>query len=70
MFTGIVAAVGRIASVTPLGEGTDDAAGLRLTVDAGALDLSDVAIGDSISMQGAYRARACRRRQGWIVQDR
>jgi riboflavin synthase len=49
MFTGIVAAVGRIERVESLGTG----AGLRLTVDAGALDLSDVAIGDSIAIQGA-----------------
>ncbi|MGA0796334.1 MAG: riboflavin synthase [Quisquiliibacterium sp.] len=47
MFTGIVAAVGRIEKVEPLGDG------LRLVVDAGALDLSDVAIGDSIAIQGA-----------------
>lgn len=47
MFTGIVAAVGRIERVEPLGDG------LRLVVDAGALDLSDVAIGDSIAIQGA-----------------
>lgn len=51
MFTGIVAAVGRIESIEPLAGGAD--AGLRLTVHAGALDLSDVAIGDSIAIQGA-----------------
>ena len=51
MFTGIVAAVGRIEAVKPLG--ADDAAGVRLTVDAGALDLTDVALGDSIAIQGA-----------------
>ena len=49
MFTGIVAAVGRIEAIESLGAD----AGLRLTVDAGALDLSDVAIGDSIAIQGA-----------------
>jgi riboflavin synthase len=49
MFTGIVAAVGRIARVDPLGEG----AGLRLTVEAGGLGLEDVAVGDSIAIQGA-----------------
>jgi riboflavin synthase len=41
MFTGIVQAVGKIVRVGPL------------EVDAGALDLSDVAIGDSICVQGA-----------------
>jgi riboflavin synthase len=52
MFTGIVAAVGRIVSTEPLVAGDEDA-GLRLRIDAGALGLSDVAIGDSIAMQGA-----------------
>lgn len=50
MFTGIVAAVGRIENVSQLG-GAD--AGVRLRVAAGDLDLSDVAIGDSIAIQGA-----------------
>ena len=49
MFTGIVAAVGHIETVESLGEG----AGVRLSIDAGALDLADVAIGDSIAIQGA-----------------
>jgi len=51
MFTGIVAAIGRIVSVRPLGEA--ESAGLRLKIDAGGLDLSDVALGDSIAVQGA-----------------
>ena len=51
MFTGIVAALGRIESVTPLG--ADDSAGVRLRIHAGALDLADVAVGDSIAIQGA-----------------
>lgn len=50
MFTGIVAAVGKITAISPLG---DDAAGHRLTVDAGALPLADVALGDSITLNGA-----------------
>jgi len=50
MFTGIVAAVGRIETVTPLGAGD---AGVRLHVAAGGLDLTDVVIGDSIAIQGA-----------------
>ncbi|MBL8380362.1 MAG: riboflavin synthase [Burkholderiales bacterium] len=50
MFTGIVAAVGRILEVKPLG---DAAAGVRLLVDAGTLGLTDVAIGDSIAIEGA-----------------
>jgi riboflavin synthase len=51
MFTGIVAAVGRIASIKPLGSEPD--AGVRLSVDAGGLDLEDVQLGDSIAIQGA-----------------
>jgi len=50
MFTGIVAAVGKIISATPLGA---DDAGLRLVIDAGGLPLADVAIGDSIALNGA-----------------
>lgn len=51
MFTGIVAAMGKIVSVTPLG--TQAHAGVRLEVDADRLDLSDVTIGDSIALNGA-----------------
>jgi riboflavin synthase len=51
MFTGIVAAVGRIEKVTPLGSGPD--AGVRLSVASGELELADVELGDSISIQGA-----------------
>lgn len=51
MFTGIVAAVGTITSLAPLGNQTD--AGLRLHVDAGGMPLADVAIGDSIAINGA-----------------
>ena len=46
MFSGMVAAVGRIAAVTPT------AGGVRLTVDAGTLDLADIALGDSIAVNG------------------
>jgi riboflavin synthase len=46
MFTGIVAAVGRIERVEPR------AGGLRLTIDARSLDLADMAIGDSIAVAG------------------
>lgn len=49
MFTGIVAAVGKIVQAEPLG----DNGGLRLTVDAGPLSLADVALGDSIALNGA-----------------
>jgi riboflavin synthase len=46
MFTGIVTAVGRIASAQPAGDG------MRLRVEAGTLGLDDVALGDSIAIQG------------------
>jgi riboflavin synthase len=51
MFTGIVAAVGNITSITPLVGGSF--AGVRLEVDAGPLPLADVALGDSIAINGA-----------------
>lgn len=50
MFTGIVAAVGKITAISPLGNA---AAGHRLTVAAGGLPLTDVALGDSITLNGA-----------------
>jgi riboflavin synthase len=53
MFTGIVAAVGRIATIEPIGAAGVEPTGVRLRVEAGALDLSDVAVGDSIAIQGA-----------------
>jgi len=46
MFTGIVAATGRITHLQTLEKG------LRLTVEAPDLDLSDVAVGDSIAHGG------------------
>ncbi len=51
MFTGIVAAVGKITSITPLGNQTN--AGVRLTVDTGGLPMTDVELGDSIALNGA-----------------
>ena len=53
MFTGIVAAVGRIESIEPIGAPGAEPTGVRLRVNAGSLDLSDVAVGDSIAIQGA-----------------
>ena len=46
MFSGIVAALGAIERVVPL------QAGVRLTIEAAALDLGDVKIGDSIAVNG------------------
>lgn len=46
MFTGLVEAIGRIRSMESC------SAGLRLQIDAGELDLADVAIGDSVAVNG------------------
>jgi riboflavin synthase len=46
MFSGIVAAVGRIASEKPHGDG------VRIRIQSGGLPLGDVKIGDSIAVQG------------------
>jgi len=46
MFTGIVAAIGRIERVTPR------AGEVRLVIDGGALGLAEVAVGDSIAVNG------------------
>ena len=46
MFTGIVAGIGKVAAVAPKGDG------LRLVVAPGALDITDVAIGDSVAVNG------------------
>ena len=49
MFSGIVAAVGRITRITPRDDG---ATTVRLTVEAGQLGLDDVSPGDSIACNG------------------
>lgn len=46
MFSGIIAAIGRIEHIEPLADG------VRLTVDTDGLDLSDVILGDSIAHSG------------------
>lgn len=52
MFTGIVAAVGRIEKIEDLAGGQANA-GVHITIHAGGLDLDDVGLGDSIAIQGA-----------------
>jgi riboflavin synthase len=47
MFTGIITAVGRITTASPFGDG------MRLTIETPVGYLDDVAIGDSIAIQGA-----------------
>ena len=49
MFSGIIGAVGRIDALTPRNDGTPT---VRLSVAANALDLTDVALGDSIACNG------------------
>lgn len=46
MFTGIVATVGHITQLAKRGDA------MRMAIDAGSLDLSDVALGDSIAVSG------------------
>jgi riboflavin synthase len=46
VFTGIVEAVGRVATVKPAGQSA------VLAIEAGGLDMSDVAVGDSIACNG------------------
>ena len=46
MFTGIIEAIGRVAVVKPAGQSA------ALSIDAGGLDMSDVAVGDSVACNG------------------
>ena len=65
MFTGIVAAVGKITSVTPLEGGQD--AGVRLDISSGGLPLQDVALGDSIAINGACMTVVSKTEQAFSV---
>jgi len=65
MFTGIVAAVGRITSVEPLGNSAE--AGVRLSINAGTLPLDDVGLGDSIALNGACMTVVAKTEQGFTV---
>jgi riboflavin synthase len=49
MFSGIVAAIGRITHLSPR---TDENNTVRLTIEAGSLGLDDVSLGDSIACNG------------------
>jgi riboflavin synthase len=61
MFTGIIAAVGKISAVEQLADG------VRLSVDAGALPLGDVALGDSIAINGACMTVVDKSASGFCV---
>jgi riboflavin synthase len=65
MFTGIVAAVGRIESIVPFEGGSW--AGVHLQIHAGGLDLSDVGLGDSIAIQGACMTVVSKDENGFSV---
>lgn len=61
MFTGIVAATGKITQLQPLEEG------LRLTVEAPALGLKDVALGDSIAHNGVCLTVVAKKKNAYQV---
>ena len=61
MFTGIVAAVGKITDLTP------SQAGVRLTIDVGPLALDDVRVGDSIAVNGVCLTVTALRDHGFAV---
>lgn len=61
MFTGIIAAVGRVREAKPARGGG------KLTIDAGSLDLKDVAVGDSIAVNGACLTVVARKARAFEV---
>lgn len=67
MFTGIVQAVGQITEVQPIEVQDHDKSGLRLSIDAGSLDMGDVKIGDSIAVQGACMTVTSKLASGFTV---
>jgi len=63
MFAGIVSAVGRIASSSPSGDG------VRMTIEAPGFGLADVAIGDSIAIQGICHTVVAKRGETFDVES-
>jgi riboflavin synthase len=61
MFTGIVTAIGRVASARPHGDG------LRLRIDAPGFGMEDVGLGDSIALQGVCHTVVARDGAGFEV---
>ncbi len=61
MFTGIIAAVGKISRVESA------KSGLRLAIDAGKLGLSDLKVGDSVAVNGACLTVVRRGRKSFDV---
>lgn len=62
MFTGIVAATGKITHIEPL------ETGLRLTIEAPGLNLKDVAIGDSIAHSGVCLTVIAKKKNAYQVE--
>ena len=61
MFTGIITAIGHITRAHPSGDG------VRLRIDAPAFGLDDVAIGDSVAIQGVCHTVVARDAAGFEV---
>ncbi len=61
MFTGIVAAIGKITHIEPLEQG------LRLTIIAPNLDLDEVALGDSIAHSGVCLTVIAKKKDAYQV---
>jgi riboflavin synthase len=61
MFSGIIAAVGKVSRIEPA------KGGVRLSIEAGRLGLRDVAIGDSITVNGACLTVVRRGRNSFSV---
>jgi riboflavin synthase len=61
MFTGIVTAIGCVASARPHGDG------LRLRIDAPGFGMEDVGLGDSIALQGVCHTVVARDGAGFEV---
>jgi riboflavin synthase len=53
MFTGIIVATGRVSSLAQKGGDLERGGDLELGIDAAALDMARIAVGDSVSVQGA-----------------
>ena len=64
MFSGIIAAIGRITERTPRNDGSST---VRLSIEAGDLDLADVALGDSIACNGVCLTVVARDAHGFAV---
>ena len=61
MFTGIISAIGKVDKKESVG------GDIRLTIDAGNLNLSDVGLGDSIACNGACLTAVELTRTGFIA---